>query len=92
MDVENEMEYDLGFGRNALVTQDDELHDLQIITDLTAVMLKGEGKVVIIYDLEAHKEDWTEGYTDPADALIMDLPEIERMIEVLSAMRDAMRR
>lgn len=92
MEPENEMDIECGYGTEAVVTQDDELCDLQIIVDLTAVMLKGEGKVVIIRDLEAHKDDWADGYTNPAPAIILEAPEVERLVEVLTRMLNEMRR
>ena len=92
MEIMNEVDYDIGFGTEAVITQDDELVDLQLLVDLTAVMLKGEGKVVIVRDIESYKEDWKSGYTDPAPALILSAPEIERLVDVLSSMLAQMRR
>ena len=91
-EIENEMDVECGFGTEAVVTQDDELCDLQITVDFTAVMLKGEGKVVIIRDLEAHRDDWADGYADPAPAIVLEAPEVERLVEVLTKMLNEMRR
>ena len=88
----NEMDYECGFGRKAQILSDDTLVDRKSIVDISAIMLKGEGRVILALDLAAHEEDWKDGYDTPVDAIILEMREVKRLVDVLNGMLAAMDR
>lgn len=87
MKIVNKKEYDAGFGTDGDILPNG-IQDYGANIDLTAILDKEDGSVMLVQDLPYHSEEWRSSvYTnDSAPFIRMKAPELRRLCLVLSAM------